>query len=168
MRPINLSFPGNILREKRESLGFSFQDITDHLSIPSDVIQAFESGDARILPKHTFAEGFLRSYCTFLGLEAEMMVAELQLVTKRQKALSAAKESTLSFQLPRLRLPHISIPISGEVLAWISVTALLVFGWFVYTTFAPSADPADSNTTQATTIDLRVPEVSRARDKFTR
>lgn len=158
-----MAFPGHILREKRESLGFSLQDITDHLSIPADVITSLESGDLSHVPEFSFATGFLRSYCKFLGIESEMMIAELQKATKSARRKSTSKgRSTLEFKLPKLRLPNITFNLPTEVLAWISITALLILGWITYTTFAPNADPAEQ--TEAATIDLRVPDLSTGRD----
>lgn len=160
-----LTFPGHILREKRENLGFSLQDITDHLSIPADIITALESGDLSRIPESGFAAGFLRSYCRFLGIEAEMMIAELQKASKNAKVKRSRKDrSTFHFRFPKLRLPGFSIDLPAELVGWISITALLVLGWVAYTTMAPAADPADANETEATTIDLRVPDHHTGRD----
>ena len=80
-----MAFPGHILKDKRGSLGFSLQDITDHLAIPSNIINALESGDVSRIPESSFSAGFLRSYCNFLGIEAEMMIADLQKAIKSEK-----------------------------------------------------------------------------------
>lgn len=160
-----MAFPGHILREKRQSLGFSLQDITDHLSIPAIVINSLESGDLSHVPESSFATGFLRSYCTFLGIEAEMMIAELQKASRSARRLSTNRErSTFEFKLPKLSLPNLSFNVPTEVLAWIAITALLILGWVTYTTFAPNTDPTEQNETEATTIDLRVPDLNSGRD----
>ena len=160
-----MAFPGHILREKRENLGFSLQDITDHLSIPAEIITALESGDPSRMPDSGFTTGFLRSYCNFLGIEAEMMIADLQKATKSATARrSSTTRSTFEFSLPKFRIPNIRIELPAELLGWISVTALLVLGWIAYSTFAPGSDPADTNKTEATTVDLRVPEPRLGRD----
>lgn len=160
-----MSFPGHILKEKRENLGFSLQDITDHLAIPADIIHALESGDLSRIPESSFAAGFLRSYCNFLGIEAEMMIAELHKASKNAKVRRVRKDrSRFQFRIPNLRLPSFSIDVSAELVGWISITALIILGWVAYTTMAPSADPADSNQTEATTTDLRVPNINAGRD----
>ncbi|MBN4046794.1 helix-turn-helix domain-containing protein [bacterium AH-315-P07] len=164
-----MAFPGHILKQKRENLGFSLQEITDHLSIPADIIDALESGDPSRIPESSFTSGFLRSYCNFLGLEAEMMIADLQKAskTKHSKRLKAkALESgrtTFKIRLPKLTLPSISINLPTEVIGWVSITALLVLGWIAYSTFAPSTDSDGTNETEATTINLRVPEPNSGR-----
>ena len=154
-----------MLREKRETLGFSLQEITDHLSIPTEIIMALESGDPSRIPESGFTNGFLRSYCNFLGIEVEIMIADLQKATKSAVVRrTSTNRSTFEFSLPKFRIPNIQIDPSAEVLGWISVTALLVLGWIAYSTFAPSSDPEDANKTEATTIDLRVPEPRSERD----
>lgn len=158
-----MAFSGEILRRKREALGFSLQDITDHLSIPADIIRAFEASDVAALPNQGIADGFLRSYCNFLGIEAETMIAEFRLATRSRKVKSSIERETVSFSIPRPRMPQFSIPVSGEVLAWISITALLLLGWFAYTTFIPASDAEPENKTEAAEIELRVPEVRRVR-----
>ena len=159
-----MAFPGHILKSKRESLGFSLQDITDHLSIPSDIITALESGQPMRNPESSFAVGFLRSYCSFLGLEAEMMIAELQKATKSRKSARINRDRTLfQFQFPKLKIPNISIDLPTELVGWISITALLILGWFAYSTFAPTSNSNSENTTDATTIELQVPQFERGR-----
>lgn len=158
-----MAFSGEILRNKREQLGFSLQDITDHLSIPADVIRAFEAGDTIALPQEGIADGFLRSYCNFLGIEAESMIAAFRLANRRAKKKTPVQRETFEFKLPRFTMPRIALPVSGEVIAWVSVTALLVLGWFAYTTFAPSSETPAENRIDASEVDLRVPDVSRTR-----
>lgn len=146
-------------------MGFSLQDITDHLSIPAEIIKALESGDPSRIPDSGFASGFLRSYCTFIGVEAEMMIADLQKATNNAVVRRASTtRSTFNLSVPKLRIPNVRIDLPAEVLGWISVTALLVLGWIAYSTFAPSSDPEDMNKTEATTLELRVPEPRTGRD----
>ena len=160
-----MAFPGHILKDKRGNLGFSLQDITDHLAIPSDIINALESGDVSRIPESSFSAGFLRSYCNFLGIEAEMMIADLQKAIKSEKVKRNQKDrATFHFRIPRLRLLSFSFDVSAELAGWISITALVILGWVAYTTMAPTADPADANATEATTIDLRVPDINTGRD----
>lgn len=160
-----LNFSGHILKEKRESLGFSYQHVSDHLSIPSEIIRALESGDPSRIPNSSFAAGFLRSYCRFLGIEAEMMIADFQKASKARRSNPARrKPSRRQFSFPTLRLPSFSLNLPAELIGWLSITVLLILSWVAYSTFAPSADPADANETEATSIDLRVPEVNSRRD----
>lgn len=154
-----MTFPGITLQNKRERLGFSHQDITDHLSIPADVILAFESGNRDKFPDHIFAVGFLRSYCAFLGIEAESMIANLQAVKK--KATSGPQDrKTIGFRLPEIQFPRFSIAIPTEVLAWVSVTALVLLGWFTYSTVIPS----DTNRTEAMSIGTHAPDDIKGRE----
>ncbi|MFP6583478.1 MAG: helix-turn-helix domain-containing protein [Candidatus Hydrogenedentota bacterium] len=152
-------FPGITLQNKREQLGFSRQDITDHLSIPADVILAFESADRDNFPDWIFAVGFLRSCCSFLGIEAESMIAELELATKKTTTVRQ-DHAGIAFRLPAIQLPRFSITIPPEVVAWVSVTALVLLGWFTYSTVIPS----NTNQTEAMSIGTKVPDVRYGRE----
>lgn len=159
-----MNFPGHILKEKRENLGFSHQDITDNLSISSDILMTLENGDLSRFPDSSYVIGFLRSYCNFLGIDAEMMIADFKKIwNSYQVQYSHSDHSTFQFQIPKLRLPSFSIALPTELVGWISITALIVLGWVAYSTFAPSNDPADSNATEATSVDLRVPDLRSSR-----
>lgn len=60
---------GRILREKRESLGLSLDDVEDKTKIRKRYVEALESGDWSVLPGRVYARGFVRSYAEVLGLD---------------------------------------------------------------------------------------------------
>lgn len=156
-----MAFPGNILREKRELLGFSPNDITRHLSIPAEMVHILENGDFSHLESISFATGFLRSYCNFLGIEAEMMIAALQKEAKTpSKSKNAAPKQRKTFTFPNFKapqLPAITQYVPSELIAWVSVTLLILLGWFTYNTLSPDMTYTDENKTDAAEIDLRAP-----------
>ncbi len=153
-----MAFPGNILREKRELLGFSPNDITRHLSIPAEMVHILENGDFSQLESISFATGFLRSYCNFLGIEAEMMIAALQKEAKTpSKSTNIAPKQRKTFDLPKFQLPAITHYVPSELIAWVSITLLILLGWFTYNTLRPDMTYTDENTTDAAEIDLRAP-----------
>lgn len=158
-----MAFPGHILTEKRELLGFSPLDISTHLSIPVDIIRALESGDFSTLQGMSFTSGFLRSYCNFLGIEAEMMIAALQTYSKAHKKapLSPSRRSTFELRLPKIQIPNIAPYFSSELVAWGSITLLILLSWFTYNTFTPDRSFSDEHKTNAAEIDLRVPHLRR-------
>lgn len=61
--------PGDVLRETRESLGYSLDQAAEVTRIRRSYLEALENGDLSILPPPTFARGILRSYAQFLGLD---------------------------------------------------------------------------------------------------
>lgn len=67
---------GDTLREARLRQGLTVKDVEDSLKIRGKYLQALEQDDFEVLPGSTFVRAFLRSYATFLGLEADVLVAE--------------------------------------------------------------------------------------------
>lgn len=60
---------GRILREKRESLGLTVEDIEDKTKIRRRYVEALENGDWTVLPGRVYARGFVRSYAEVIGLD---------------------------------------------------------------------------------------------------
>lgn len=67
---------GDTLREARLRQGLTIKDVEDTLKIRGKYLQALEQDDFEVLPGATFVKAFLRSYATFLGLEADVLIAE--------------------------------------------------------------------------------------------
>ena len=67
---------GDTLREARLRQGLTIKDVEDTLKIRGKYLQALEQDDFEVLPGDTFVRAFLRSYASFLGLEADVLVAE--------------------------------------------------------------------------------------------
>jgi cytoskeleton protein RodZ len=65
---------GDELREARLALGLSVGEAASQLRIRRVHISALEEGRIRDLPATAYASGFLRSYATALGLDADEMV----------------------------------------------------------------------------------------------
>ena len=61
---------GDVLREAREAIDASLDDISALLKIRSDHLQALENDDFERLPGSVYASGFIRTYATHLGLNA--------------------------------------------------------------------------------------------------
>jgi cytoskeletal protein RodZ len=67
---------GDTLREARLRQGLTIKDVEETLKIRGKYLQALEQDDFEVLPGDTFVRAFLRSYANFLGLEADVLVAE--------------------------------------------------------------------------------------------
>ena len=63
--------PGTVLKLKRESLGWSQQEIADRLRLRVSVIENIESNDFKADQVATFTRGYLRSYAKVVGLNEE-------------------------------------------------------------------------------------------------
>ena len=65
---------GRLLREARTARELSLADVESVTRIRQKYLEALESGDFASLPRGAVARGFLRTYATFLGLDADEML----------------------------------------------------------------------------------------------
>jgi len=70
---------GDILRESREQLGLTLEEVERSIRIRKMRLEALERGDFDSLPSRVQALGFLRNYADFLGLDPDKL---LHLVTQ--------------------------------------------------------------------------------------
>lgn len=70
---------GHILREARETKGFTLREVQDKTRINSRFLEALEMGDFDRLPTQTHVRGFLRNYARFLGLDPEPLLERYEL-----------------------------------------------------------------------------------------
>lgn len=67
---------GDLLRAERERQGLSVDDIMARSKISRKNLLALEEGERRKLPQDIFLTGFIKSYSTLLGLDAETILAD--------------------------------------------------------------------------------------------
>jgi cytoskeleton protein RodZ len=71
---------GESLRREREMRGVTLEEISATTKINLRLLQALEAEDFAKLPGGLFTRSFLRAYAGYLGLDAERILAEYQLV----------------------------------------------------------------------------------------
>ena len=69
---------GNLLRQAREAKKLSLADVEKEIKIRSRYLEALEAEEFDVLPGNVYMFGFLRSYASFLGLDANDLVAKLR------------------------------------------------------------------------------------------
>ncbi|MBM3114844.1 helix-turn-helix domain-containing protein [Jeongeupia naejangsanensis] len=76
------------LRQQRESLGLSIDDVVHQLKLTRGQVTAIEEDRFGDLPGNTFARGFVRNYARLLHLDPEPLVARLttELPVEREQA----------------------------------------------------------------------------------
>jgi len=67
---------GNSLREARIRRGLSVKGVEDATRIRSKYLEALEEDDFEVLPGPTYVKAFLRSYATFLKLDADSLIEQ--------------------------------------------------------------------------------------------
>ncbi|MFM7612528.1 MAG: helix-turn-helix domain-containing protein, partial [Alphaproteobacteria bacterium] len=112
---------GEELREARIALGISVEDAATQLRINRRYLMALEEGRVKDLPGAAYAVGFVRSYATALGLDADDAVRRFRDVS------GTAKQGDLVFPEP---VPSRGIPTG--ILAAIGVAIALAgyIAWY--------------------------------------
>lgn len=110
---------GDELREARLTLGHSVAELAAELRIRQAHLEALEEGRLRDLPGAAYAVGFVRSYATLLGLDADEMARRF-----RDVSGSLAPRPNLVFPEP---VPERGMPAG----ALIGVGAVLAIGVYV-------------------------------------
>jgi len=67
---------GNRLREARVRRGLTIKDVEDATKIRSKYLEALEEDDFEVLPGPVFVKAFLRTYASFLKVDADDVVEE--------------------------------------------------------------------------------------------
>jgi cytoskeleton protein RodZ len=68
---------GSLLRQKRESLGLTLEDLEKQTHIRAKHLKAIESDDLSAIPSATQARGFIRSYASALGVDPQVLAARM-------------------------------------------------------------------------------------------
>lgn len=116
--------PGEILRQKRLSLGWSQAQVAQNLNLSERIIEQLESGNYQQMPGHTFARGYTKAYGKLLGLDQVELVRTFDSYTGTD-----AKGSTVH-SLGRLDEP---VRLSRNVLRFVSfvlVVLIIAMGLF--------------------------------------
>ncbi|OBT17234.1 hypothetical protein A9264_00185 [Vibrio sp. UCD-FRSSP16_10] len=98
----NLPLVGDILRDKRESLGISQKDIADRLRLRVAIVQGIESNDFQVGQVHTFTRGYIRSYARAVGIDDKTI---LELFDKSE-ATQVPEQSMQSFSQQTTKQKH--------------------------------------------------------------
>lgn len=143
------TFPGEELRERREAMQLSIDEVYRSLRIPPAVLKTLEEGPLEALPPATYAEGFLATYCEFLQLDADSYVDCLRDCLRPPPGFLGMP----SWEEPKPKW-------FSDALTWVAVCALLVLGWVAYTVVVHSTADETQVPVQAETIELGFPDRS--------
>lgn len=67
---------GEIFKQRRKELNLSLKEIENATSIRMSHLQAIEDGEIHKLNSPVYAQGFLRQYASFLGIDGEKIIRE--------------------------------------------------------------------------------------------
>lgn len=135
---------GTALKQAREGLGLTTQDLSLRTKIRGDYLRALEDGNTALLPERTFARSYLQRYARELGLDPAPLLLEFD------RSVPAAPEIAQSLRgtaAPgRRRRP---LGAAGLAAALTGLIVLGAGGYYAYATFARPAAVAAAPATPA-------------------
>ncbi len=149
---------GQLLRQTREAKELSLADVEAQTRIRQRYLSALESGDWDEMPNPVATRGFLRTYATFLGLDADDLVAQSEL-GENAATISTSAQPTSDYRPIDLdlydettRRSHRLRRILGVILALIP---LIILAYLLYQYGLPYLqDRMDGGETVTATVEL--------------
>ncbi len=114
------------LRGRRIECGLEIDYVAQILKIRPAVLVAIENGKFDELPGPAYAVGFVRSYATYLGLDAEALVVRFKTETAE-----IARRPSLEFPLP---IRDSRVPTGPLLIICVLLAALTYGGWYYFST----------------------------------
>ena len=118
--------PGKMLKEAREALNLSTQDIADKVRLKNSLIQEIEADNYDFNISLTFLKGYLKLYAKQVGIEAELVINAFDNLEtqKKEPARLQSFSKRIAHQAHDDKLMLVTYLIVGVVLA------LVVVWWF--------------------------------------
>ena len=73
---VEINGVGEALRKRRKELNISLKEVETATSIRMNYLQAIEEGDMTKLISPVYAQGFIKQYAGFIGLDGESLLRE--------------------------------------------------------------------------------------------
>jgi cytoskeleton protein RodZ len=112
------------LRGRRVECGLEIAHVAQVLRIRAAVLIAIEEGNFDQLPGPTYAVGFVRSYATYLGLDAEALVQRF-----KAEATEVSHRPHLEFPLP---IRDSRMPTGPLLVICVVLAGLIYAGWYYF------------------------------------
>lgn len=126
---------GADLRQRRESLQLTYEEIENSTHLPAHYLDRLEHGDFDKFPSPSQARGMLGSYAEFLGLESQGLLAQYaQAVQQRFQARQAAKPVKQKRERPSLvfRMPEWLAPLLSRDILFGGIAGLFLLLFVVW------------------------------------
>lgn len=123
---------GRLLRESREQLGLTLEEVERATRIRQHHLEALERGEPGSLPSPVQARGFLHNYADFLGLDSDEVLLRysesLQGEARTEAAPTRGRAATDAVEVRNRRLPWLTsdLLIAGTII--VLVFAVLIWG----------------------------------------
>jgi cytoskeletal protein RodZ len=77
---------GDIFKKRRKELNLSLKEVENATSIRMAYLQALEEGEMEKMISPVYAQGFLKQYANFLGVDGEAIIREHPEIFNRKQA----------------------------------------------------------------------------------
>ena len=77
---------GKVFSDRRQELQLSLKEVESATSIRAGYLEAIESGDLEKLISPIYAQGFVRQYAAFLGLDGDRLISDNAELFKKSTA----------------------------------------------------------------------------------
>ena len=121
---VGASRVGAELRAARLRLGWSLEDVAQGLRIRLPFLEAIEEGRIADLPGAAYAVGFVRTYATSLGLDADEVSRRF-----RAESKEVNRKTELSFPAP---VPERGVPAGAVVLLGLILAVAAYSAWYKF------------------------------------
>ncbi|MBO1324117.1 DUF4115 domain-containing protein [Acetobacter sp. TBRC 12305] len=115
---------GRALRERREQLGWSLEEVSGWLRIRDVYLNALEAGLPEVLPAEVYALGFLRTYGQALGFDPAILINRY-----RQETRTVVHKPVLDFPDP---VPDRRLPPAVSISLGLVVVLASYVGWYCF------------------------------------
>lgn len=117
---------GNLLKQRRKEMNLSLKEAENATSIRIGYLQSIEEGDMAKLISPIYAQGFLKQYATFLGIDAERILRE------NPDLFSRTAVPEFSYGIGTLEMrgnPSHGVKWFPNILWFLAVTLVFALGW---------------------------------------
>lgn len=121
---------GGELRAARLQYGWDLEAVAASLRIRAAYLQAIEAGRVADLPGNAYALGFLRTYATALGLDADELCRRF-----RTEVAELNTKTELTFPAP---VPERGVPAGAVILLGVALAVGAYVGWYHFAEHAPA------------------------------
>ncbi|MFD2368137.1 helix-turn-helix domain-containing protein [Pseudoduganella sp. GCM10020061] len=143
--------PGQVLKARREAMGWSVEQIADQLKLAPRQVVALEAGDYDSLPPAAVVRGFVRGYAKVVKVDAAPLVAAIPVDAAAAAADASAgmRRERVAAPLPKVRYPshgkRSRFPLMAAVVVAL-IAAAAAAAWYldVFDTNPAPAQPAGS------------------------
>jgi cytoskeletal protein RodZ len=132
-------FLGNLLKDKRTSLGLTLEQAAGETHIPFDYLEALEKEQFDRIPGEGYIKGFLRTYSDYLELDPDPVIDVYDTRygngMKHRAPLPGSRAHASKDSMARLRwrlVPTTAKERRTNLIVWLAICATLLAIWIVY------------------------------------